>query len=93
MLTVPARAIPFFDTVPIVFGETELVLIEPRSAASRNAMAAERAFVMPALRLVVEDGREISGERHSTNFFDAAVFEELVEQCLSSFVNHALAPP
>jgi hypothetical protein len=49
--------------------------------------------VVPALRLVVEDGGEISGERHSSSFFDTAVVEELIEQCSASFVNHALAPP
>src|SRR5262249_38576810 len=93
VLAVSARVIRFFDTAPIVFGETELVLIEPRPAANRNAMATQRAFVMPALRLVVEDSREIPGERHASNFFDAAVVEELVKQCLTSFVHHALAPP
>jgi hypothetical protein len=75
---------------PFVFCKTELMLIEPRSTASRNVMAARRAFVGLALRLVVEDGGEISGERHSSSFFDTAVVEELIEQCSASFVNHAL---
>lgn len=56
-------------------------------------MPTKRALVNPALGLVIEDGREISGKRTAAGLGHSALLEEVVKQRGASFVDDAFAPP
>src|SRR5215831_10196631 len=56
-------------------------------------MTIERAFVAPALRLVIEHRRKIAGQRRSQSLFDAAAVEKIIEQGRARLIDDALAPP
>src|SRR5262245_22407251 len=56
-------------------------------------MAAQGAFVTPALGFVVEHGGKVAGERGTACLLDSALLEEEIEQRCARFIHDTLSPP
>ena len=69
-----------------------MVLVKPRAIGDGFALPTKNAFEFPALGFIVEDGWEVASEWNAIGFFHSALFEELVQERGTYFVNDAFAP-
>src|SRR5262249_42617077 len=70
----------------------ELILVDARAIDDRQTLAAQDAFELPALLLVVEDHRKVAREGLTPSLLDTAALEEFVEQRGAGFVHRVLTP-
>src|SRR5205807_7457993 len=78
---------------PFLGNQSEPQLVQPRAVEHRSILEPQRAFVDPALSLVVEDRGEVSRERGTTDLRDLQAIETIIEQGGAGFIDDVLAPP